>query len=378
MPKTMTDRVPAEAFPPGEFLKDALDDLGWSQTEFAEIIGRKANVVNEIIAGKRSITPDTAREIAAALDTTPQYWLNLESAYQLSRTSPADERIAREAEMRKRFPVRDLAKRGWLPQRPGESMEASVCRFFGIASISDPISGSFAAWRKRNNEEISTIQLAWLIRVKRLAEAMVVPKFSETLLRDALVQLEALMVDPEEVRHVPRILHECGVRFLVVEPLPGSRIDGVCFWLDKNRSPVIALSLKGGDQIDRFWFNLRHEIEHILRLEGRDNPVIDNFEDDDRLTDESERAADAAAADFCVPKLKMESFIRRHDPIYSKPGLIGFSKLVKRHPGIVAGQIQKHLNRWDLFKQYQAKVRHVLIRTAMTDGYGVTPHLKEI
>ncbi|TIP14395.1 MAG: addiction module antidote protein, HigA family, partial [Mesorhizobium sp.] len=142
-----------------------------------------ANVVNEIIAGKRSITPDTAREIAAALDTTPQYWLNLESAYQLSRTSPADERIAREAEMRKRFPVRDLAKRGWLPQRPGESVEASVCRFFGIASISDPISGSFAAWRKRNNEEVSTIQLAWLIRVKRLAEAMVVPKFSETLLR---------------------------------------------------------------------------------------------------------------------------------------------------------------------------------------------------
>ncbi len=377
MTDTKTNRVPAETFPPGEFLKDALDDLGWSQTEFAEIIGKKPNVVSEIITGKRMVTPETAREIAAALGTSAQYWLNLESAYQLSKTSPADERIAREAEVRRRFPVREMAKRGWVSSRPGTSLEEAICHFFGIESIDAPLAKASGAWRK-SGPDINTIQLAWLIRVKRLAEAMVTPKFSETTLRAALSDLETLMTDPEEVRHVPRILHDCGVRFLVVEPLPGSRIDGVCFWLDKNRSPVIALSLKGGDQIDRFWFNLRHEIEHILRLEGRDTAIIDNFDDENRLTDVSERAADEAAADFCVPKAKMESFIRRHDPIYSKPGLIGFSKLVKRHPGIVAGQIQKHLDRWDLFKQYRAKVRHVLIRTALTDGYGVIPHLKEI
>lgn len=377
MTDTKTIRIPAETFPPGEFLKDALDDLGWSQTEFAEIIGKKPNVVSEIITGRRMITPETAREIAAALGTSAQYWLNLESAYQLSKTSPADERIAREAELRKRFPVREMAKRGWLSANPRISPEEEICRFFGIESIDAPLAKASAAWRK-SGPDIATIQLAWLIRVKRLAEAMVTPKFSETTLRAALFDLETLMMDPEEVRHIPRILHDCGVRFLIVEPLPGSRIDGVCFWLDRNRSPVIALSLKGGDQIDRFWFNLRHEIEHVLRLEGREAAVIDNFDDENRLTDVSEQAADDAAADFCVPKAKMESFIRRHDPIYSKPGLIGFSKLVKRHPGIVAGQIQKHLNRWDLFKQYQAKVRHVLIRTALTDGYGVMPHLKEI
>lgn len=376
MTRKIVERIPAESFHPGEFLKDALEENGWSQTEFAEIIGRKQNVVNEVVTGRRAITPDTAREIAAALGTTAQYWLNLESAYQLSKASPADERIAREAELRRRFPVRELAKRGWLAAGPEQDMEAAVLGFFGLPSIDAPLTASVAMWRKAS-DDINAIQLAWLIRVRRLAEAMIVPKYSETLLRAALASFDTMMVDPEEVRHVPRILHDCGVRFLIVEPLPGSRIDGVCFWLDKNRSPVIALSLKGGDQIDRFWFNLRHEIEHILRLEGRDEAVIDNFDDADRLTNESERAADAAAANFCVPKDKMDSFIRRHDPIYSKAGLIGFSKLVKRHPGIVAGQIQKHLNRWDLFKQYQAKVRHILIRTALTDGYGIMPHLKE-
>src|ERR1700676_590007 len=84
---TMTERIPAEVFPPGEFLADELEARGWTHMEFAEIIRRPTKLVNEIIAGKKSITPETARELAAALGTTPQYWLTLEYAYQLSKTS---------------------------------------------------------------------------------------------------------------------------------------------------------------------------------------------------------------------------------------------------------------------------------------------------
>ena len=65
----MSDRAPAEVFPPGEFLQDELAARGWTQTEFAEIIGRPTRVVNEIIAGKRSISPETARDLAAGLGT---------------------------------------------------------------------------------------------------------------------------------------------------------------------------------------------------------------------------------------------------------------------------------------------------------------------
>jgi len=368
------DRVTAASFHPGEFLKDALDELGWSQTELAEIIGRAPRVVNEIVLGKRAITPDTAKEIGAALGTSAQYWLNLETAYQLSKAAPVPDSITREAELRRRFPVRELTKRGWLDVGPGESPADAVCRYFSIADVSSSLEFTQAAWRKANSE-LSVIQLAWLIRVRQLAGALVVGKYSETRLRDALSTLESLMMDPEEVRHVPRVLSECGVRFVVVEPMPASKVDGVCFWLDKNRSPVIGMSLKGGDQIDRFWFNLRHEIEHVLRSDGRDNPVIDNFEDEHRLESDAERQADEAAANFCVPKAMMESFIRRHHPIYSKSGLIGFSRIVHRHPGIVAGQIQKRIDRWDLFRNYQVKVRHILVSSALTDGYGITPQL---
>ena len=113
----MADRIPAEVFPPGELLRDELEARGWTQTEFAEIIGRPPRVVNEIISGKRSVTPETARELAAAFGTSAQLWMNLESAYQLSKVEPVTERIAQEAALRERFPVREMTKRGWIRDR---------------------------------------------------------------------------------------------------------------------------------------------------------------------------------------------------------------------------------------------------------------------
>ena len=79
----MAERKIAEVFPPGEFIKEELEARGWSQIDLSEIIGRQPNVVNEIIMGKRSITPETATALGEAFGTSAQLWMNLESAYQL-------------------------------------------------------------------------------------------------------------------------------------------------------------------------------------------------------------------------------------------------------------------------------------------------------
>ena len=100
----MADRVPAEAFTPGEFLREELEERGWTQEEFAAIIGRPTTLVNQIVLGKRAITPEAAAEIGAALGVDAQYWLNLESAYRLwlvrqKQGSPALQRISRMAKL---------------------------------------------------------------------------------------------------------------------------------------------------------------------------------------------------------------------------------------------------------------------------------------
>lgn len=367
----MTERIPAEVFPPGEFLADELEARGWTQVEFAEIIRRPTRLVNEIIAGKRSITPETAREFSAALGTSAQYWLNLETAYQLWNTAPTPHAdiIARSAKLRERFPVHEMIKRGWIePSDNPEVTEKRVFDLYGISSIDDEPQLSHAA-RRNYQEELSAYQEAWLFRVKQLAEAIHAPKYSAAKLQQAVGDMEMLLTEPEEIRHVPALLMDCGVRLVIVEPIPNSKIDGVCFWIDNRRSPVIGLTLKW-DYIDRFWFNLRHEIEHALRGDGKTKVVIDDFEEGFDTEDEAEVAANSAAEEFCVPQAKLQDFILRHDPMYSTNNFVGFSRIIKRHPGIVAGQLQHKIKRPELFKKYQTRVRTIITETALTDGYG--------
>jgi HTH-type transcriptional regulator / antitoxin HigA len=368
----MSERIPAEVFPPGEFLADELDARGWTQLEFAEIIRRPPKVVNEIIAGKKAITPETARELAAAFGTSPHYWMNLQTAYDLWRTAPSahSEIIGRDAWLRERFPVREMIKRGWVRDSENfEVLEKHVFDFYGIANQNDEPQLLHAA-RRNYREDMTNLQEAWLFRVKNIAKALHIPKYSEKTLRDALPSLERLMLEPEEIRHVPGILAECGARFVIVEPIPNSKIDGACFWINDGASPVIGLTLKG-DFIDRFWFNLRHEIEHVLRGDGKTRVVIDDFEGGSLTSeDEAEKKANDAAANFCVPKRAMDDFILRHDPLYSTTNFIGFSRIIKRHPGIVAGQLQHRIGRPELFKKFQPRVREIIIQSALTDGYG--------
>ena len=123
----MAIRTPAEVFPPGEFLADELEARGWTQKEFADIIGRTQKLVSDIILAKRAITPETAADFAAALGTSAQLWMNLETAWQLSKVPARDNSIARAAKLREKFPVREMEKRGWIviPAEPGVVMDGA-------------------------------------------------------------------------------------------------------------------------------------------------------------------------------------------------------------------------------------------------------------
>lgn len=90
----------AEAFPPGEFIRDELEERGWTQRDLAEVLGRPLQTVNQIINGRKCITPETAVELAAALGTSPELWLNLEAGFRLSRVAEPDPGIARRAKAR--------------------------------------------------------------------------------------------------------------------------------------------------------------------------------------------------------------------------------------------------------------------------------------
>lgn len=69
---------------PGQVLKDELDGLGITPTEFSRQIEVPPNRVSQIIAGKRSITGDTALRFGHWFETDPQFWLNLQAQFDLA------------------------------------------------------------------------------------------------------------------------------------------------------------------------------------------------------------------------------------------------------------------------------------------------------
>lgn len=72
------------AIPPGEILAEELESRGMTQRELANQIGRPAQVVNEIARGKKAITPDTALQLEQALGPSAEFWMGLQTMYELT------------------------------------------------------------------------------------------------------------------------------------------------------------------------------------------------------------------------------------------------------------------------------------------------------
>jgi addiction module HigA family antidote len=74
---------------PGEILKyEFLEPLQQSQSGLARHLGIPVQRVNELVRGKRGVTPDTAWLLSQALNTTPEFWMNLQNNFDLSNNRP--------------------------------------------------------------------------------------------------------------------------------------------------------------------------------------------------------------------------------------------------------------------------------------------------
>ena len=71
------------AIHPGEFLRETLDELGLTQVAFADALGVSPMRVSHLLKGDRPVTAELALRLGRALGQTPQYWLNLQTTYDL-------------------------------------------------------------------------------------------------------------------------------------------------------------------------------------------------------------------------------------------------------------------------------------------------------
>jgi HTH-type transcriptional regulator/antitoxin HigA len=355
---------------PGQLVREAMETKGWNQSDLAFALGTTTAAINQILKDRRSITHNMAQALAVALDKPAELFARTQAEWDVRRADQPDPAILARARILSRYPLREMLRRGWIdPEHREGSLEQQVCRFFGVQSLDDIPHLTHSA-KKTDYSEVPPAQLAWLFRVRQIASEMHPAPYDPGKLREAIEAFKEMRGEPDAVRHVPRLLGDAGIRFIVVESLPGSQIDGVCFWLAPG-APVIGMSLRF-DRIDNFWFVLRHECAHVLHEHGKSRAILDTDMEvaPPSTQSDEERIANSEAADFCVPAEHIRSFYLRKNPFFSESDVLAFSKRMRVHPGIAVGQLQRIAKRYDLLRKHLVKVRSYLAGSMMMDGWG--------
>ena len=130
--------IPDYAIHPGEILEETLESRGLKKSLFAEKCGISNKTLSQIINGKSAITPEMAIKFERALGNSASLWINLNTDYELHLARNADrQKLIKEKEWVKKFPVNHLIDHGILPKRDNVVDNLSdLLSFFGVGSIS--------------------------------------------------------------------------------------------------------------------------------------------------------------------------------------------------------------------------------------------------
>ncbi|WP_299620871.1 HigA family addiction module antitoxin [Pelagibius sp.] len=367
---------------PSVFIREELEARGWSQVDLAYILGISTQQLSPLLNGKRDISPDMAVALGDAFDVPGEFFANLQMLYDLNKAKKPDPGVRTRANWISTFPIREMIRRGWIEDTEPDLLDLQMMRFFNTNSVQEiPFIGAGDvcghAAKKSAYEEITPTQLVWLHRVRVIARTMDCPAYSRESLIRTLSDLRAHMNDKDDLPNLPHLLWKCGVRFVIVEPLDGSKIDGVCTWLDGQ--PVIGISTRL-NRMDNLCFVIRHEIEHVIREDGKQTTYshVDVFEPDRNLDElpEEERRADEAAAEFLIPQDKLASFMARKGKFISERDVLAFAARHHIHPSVVVGQIQyrRHLEgddrAYSWLRKYLTGIRGYLQDWEYRDGWG--------
>ncbi|HEY4217690.1 MAG TPA: ImmA/IrrE family metallo-endopeptidase [Gemmatimonadaceae bacterium] len=359
---------------PGQYIRALLAEREWDQRTLAHVLGLDYGSTNRLVLDKRPVDAFSSIMLAEVFGGEADDFLRLQRKFDLAvarASTRPDKNRALRAALFGNLPVAEMIKRGWLKAdlKNIQQVETELMRFFGVPSLELVPTIPAAAKKATAGGEMTPKQNAWVRRVVEIAATLQTPRYSPDSVRAAIAKLGGLLGAVEGVTQAGPILAKAGVRLVVVDPLKGSKIDGVCTWLN-DMAPVIGLSLRH-DRIDNFWFVLRHELEHVLRGHGRKSAKIDvDIGAKRENVSEEERVADAAALEFCVPQDQMDRFYDKKHPFFMEVDVVGFAATLKVHPGLVVGQLQHRAGRFDRFRDYLAKVWELVTPTVATDGWG--------
>jgi len=285
---------------PGALLRRVLERRGIRQSELAERTGLTPKHVNQVVSENIGISGDVAILLERVLGIDAQFWVRADADYQAYISDlKAKEQVAEYAPWAKSFNLATLERYGIVERRDSMTVRAEkILKFFGVASP-DAFEQTWlrprVSFRRSQSFTVHEPNTAlWLRLVERSAEASEVPPLRLGVLRKVASEIPRMTSLPsiaDGFTAAKAALADAGVVLTFVRQVPGTRVGGATWWLSVER-PVIGLTERNRKS-DIFWFNLLHEIGHIL-LHPKRETFLD-LETDRSLADPAEQQADMFA-----------------------------------------------------------------------------------
>ena len=346
---------------PGDRIQEQIDEIGMSQAELAERLGRSVPKLNELIKGKAPITKETATKLEYVLGIPASFWLNLERYYQDELLEIEQLEFLEQCfEWLKAFPVLAMKKLKLLPNTNEKPvLVESLLKFFRVASPNQ--------WASlyTNNELAFKIDLkytaepqaisVWLRLGEMQADRIQTVDFDKKLIRERFDEIQTLcFLKPENWMVIlQQICRECGIALVYTPCISKAPIYGASRWIKNYSKPLIQITDRQKDY-NAFWFSFFHELAHIL-LHGKKDVFIslDNIKPDD----EKEKQADDFAARMLLSEKERNELFQHSN--FSPELILAFSRKYGRNPSIIVSQILRVTKVYDDFSLNRMKIKVV-------------------
>ena len=327
-----------------------MEQAGLTPRDLAPFIGSRAKV-SEVLSGKRDITMSMARALHKHLGISADVLLQKQGATVDPTFDSVDPR---------RFPLKEMAKRKWIPDLPDLREKAEELIAGLVARAGGQQATPAFLFRKNDHRRLNAktddyALGAWLLHLMALANdrsggAAYKPG---TVTPDFLKQVAQLSAAEDGPKQARELLIARGIAVEIVPHLSRTYLDGAALRLDNGR-PVIGLTLRY-DRIDNFWFCLLHELAHLgLHLDdGEAGAFVDDLSlRETRGTDEDSQEAQA---DEWAEEALISRAVWDASGILAGPTAMSVLNLAYEasvHPAIVAGRIRHETGNYRLLSQF--------------------------
>ncbi|OPX23088.1 MAG: transcriptional regulator [Candidatus Latescibacteria bacterium 4484_107] len=333
---------------PIDAIKFRMEQLGLGQKDMVPFIGTKSKV-SEVLNKKRPLTLSMMRGLHKGLGIPAEVLLK-EPGGQFPNTRPDVEWS--------RFPLREMAKRGWVTavngmrERAEEVMRPFVEAAGGFDALSAPLFRQGIAGRLNAKADPYSVS-AWCMRVSALAlkNPSGTPFQKKNLTLSTLKDIARLSYFQNGPLLAREYLAKQGIQLIVVPHLSKTYLDGGSMLLPDGNA-LVALTLRH-DRLDNFWFTLLHELAHLsLHLSEKCRLIVDDLDlrgQNGDHEDDTENEADEMASAALIPKSYWPELDAEKAP--KTADVISWADKLKIHPALIAGRIRFKQNNYRLFSK---------------------------